>query len=56
MEFILENWKYLTAIISIASIFVNLTPNETNNKFLVVINKILNVFAANINVKGIGNR
>jgi hypothetical protein len=42
--------------IAAASIIVNLTPNETDNKIVNMANKILGFLAANFNVKGINNK
>jgi len=43
-------------IIGIASVIANVTPNESDNKIIKIINNVLNIFAANYNVKGLGNR
>jgi len=50
--------KYLELIlqvVGIVSVLANLTPNESDNKIVKYLNVILNIFAANVNVKGIGN-
>jgi len=56
MEWLVENWKYVTLVMAIASVAVNFTPNETDNKWYDTILKVLNAIAGNINVKGIGNK
>lgn len=56
MEWILENWSYILAVVGVASIVVNATPNETDNKYFGYVLKIVNAFAANFNVKGIMNK
>jgi hypothetical protein len=43
----------LTAIIAIASFLANVLPNDSDNKYLSAIIKIIRVIAVNINVKGI---
>jgi hypothetical protein len=43
-------------VIGVASFVVNLTPNDTDNKVIVKINKVLGALAVNFNVKGIFNR
>lgn len=55
-EFIQQNWFYVPIVMAVASVIVNATPNETDNEVLKIVNKILNVLAANFNVKGIGNK
>lgn len=54
ISLILSKW-YLVAmtVISMASVVVNLTPSETDNKVLSALDSILNVLAGNFNVKGI---
>jgi hypothetical protein len=42
--------------VSAASIIVNLTPNESDNKIVNMANKILGFLAVNFNVKGINNK
>jgi len=52
MEKVLEYWYLVPTVMAIASIIVNATPNETDNKWFQMANKILNTIAANFNVKG----
>ena len=56
VEMIQQYWFYVPIVMAIASVIVNATPNETDNEVLKIVNKILNVLAANFNVKGIGNK
>lgn len=51
-----EYWKYIAAVVSIASVVANVTPNESDNAVVVFLNKLLGFFAANFNVKGIANK
>ena len=43
----------LTAIIAIASFLANVLPNDSDNKCVSILIKIIRVVAFNINVKGI---
>ena len=43
----------LTAIIAIASFLANVLPNDSDNKYVLILIKIIRVVAFNINVKGI---
>ena len=52
MDLIIEYWFLVPTIMAIASIIVNATPTDTDNKLLANLNKILNIIAANFNVKG----
>jgi len=56
MDWIIENWIYIPVIMGVASVIVNFTPNETDNKYYAIVLKIVNAFAANFNVKGITNK
>lgn len=56
MEWIIENWIYVPVVMGIASIIVNFTPNETDNKYYGYVLKVINAIAANFNVKGIKNK
>ena len=56
MDKVIEYWYIVPTVIAVASVIVNATPNETDNKILGLATKVLNVFAANFNVKGIGNK
>lgn len=49
-------WSYITSVIAIASIVVNMTPNETDNAVVKFLNKLLGFLAANFNVKGVANK
>ena len=56
MENIADYLNLVLQIIGIASVIANVTPNESDNKIIKIINNVLNIFAANYNVKGLGNR
>jgi hypothetical protein len=43
----------ITAIIAIASFLANVLPNDSGNKAISILIKIIRVVAFNINVKGI---
>ena len=43
----------LTAIIAISSFLANVLPNDSENKYVSVLIKLVRVVAFNINVKGI---
>jgi hypothetical protein len=51
MEWITENWATIlivvSAVISIASVIVKLTPNETDNKILAIIIKVFETLGLN---------
>ena len=56
MENIADYLNLALQIIGIASVIANVTPNESDNKIIRIINNVLNIFAANYNVKGLGNK
>jgi hypothetical protein len=56
MDWILANFVYVPVIMAAASVIVNATPNETDNKILKTMNQVLGVLAANFNVKGVMNK
>jgi hypothetical protein len=43
----------ITAIIAIASFLANVLPNDSDNKYVSILIKLVRVIAFNINVKGI---
>ena len=49
------NWEAIligaTSLITIASLVANLTPNQTDNKIIDVLKKIIDVFALNFKKK-----
>lgn len=49
MTWITENWDtiflIITGIISVASLIAKITPNETDNKFIAIVQKIIDALA-----------
>lgn len=56
MEWIQNNWQWITLVVTTASAIANTTKNDTDNKVMKVVNNILNTLALNGNVKGIANK
>ncbi len=53
IQTILSKWYLIImTVISMASVIVNITPTETDNKVLAAIDSMLNIMAGNFNVKG----
>ncbi len=52
LKLIVDYWYLVPTIMAVASVIVNATPTETDNKLLANLDKILNIIAANFNVKG----
>ena len=53
IEFGKEKWP---EIVVVASYLANAIPNETENKYLKILDSIFNTVAMNFNVKGIANK
>jgi hypothetical protein len=45
LEFIIAYWVYAPTVVTIASIIAKVTPNEVDNKFALILSKIVDVFA-----------
>jgi len=52
IEKIIEYWFLVPTVMAVASVVVNATPTESDNKYLAMVDKILNILAVNFNVKG----
>lgn len=51
LKWLTDNFSVVTAIVTIASLLVNFTPTDVDNKVIAAISKILNILALNFNVK-----
>ena len=47
MEWLVENWQWFALGITIASVVVKVTPNETDNKILEIIIKVCEALSLN---------
>jgi len=56
LENIADYLNLALQIIGVASVIANVTPNGSDNKIIKIIDNVLNIFAANYNVKGLSNR
>jgi hypothetical protein len=56
MENITKYLDLALQIIGVVSIIANLTPTESDNKIVNFLDNVLNIFAANFNIKGIKNK
>lgn len=56
IEWVRENWIVISTVVTIASVVANATKNESDNRMVQVLNKVLGVLAVNFNVKGVGNK
>ena len=52
IKLIVDYWYLVPTIMAVASVVVNATPTESDNKLLANLDKILNIIAMNFNVKG----
>ncbi len=52
IKLIVDYWYLVPTIMAVASVIVNATPTESDNKLLANLDKILNIIAMNFNVKG----
>jgi hypothetical protein len=56
VDWLIENWKYVTLAMALASVVVNFTPNETDNKYYAMVLTFVKAIAGNFNVTGIVNK
>ena len=51
-----DNGPMILACVGAAAIIANATPNETDNKVVAIISKVIDFLGANFNVKGLMNK